>query len=85
MTSLCLWEKASLGRSSTSFWCDEGARSRRVMAIALHSFVTGVGFRAQYVEKALAYIVGRPYLWWTTSDGIAHGYYAPYCDEALQS
>lgn len=63
----------------------EGARSGRVMAVALHPFVTGVPFRAKYLEKALAYMAERPYVWWATSDEIADWYFAHYYDEAVRS
>ncbi|NGO70019.1 polysaccharide deacetylase family protein [Streptomyces boncukensis] len=48
----------------------------RVMSLALHPFVTGQPFRAKYLDQALAYIVGHPGVWVTTSDEIAAHYAA---------
>ncbi len=43
----------------------------RVMALALHPFVTGQAFRAKYLDQALAFLAGQPDVWLTTSDEIA--------------
>lgn len=48
--------------------------SGRVMALALHPFVTGQAFRAKYLDRALAYIAGHEGVWLTTSDEIAQAY-----------
>jgi peptidoglycan/xylan/chitin deacetylase (PgdA/CDA1 family) len=50
------------------------AEGGRVMALALHPFVTGQAFRAKYLDQALAYLAGRPDVWLTTSDEIAAHY-----------
>ncbi|MDH7795423.1 MULTISPECIES: polysaccharide deacetylase family protein [unclassified Beijerinckia] len=49
----------------------DGALTGRVMALALHPFVTGQAFRAKYLDKALAYIASHDGVWLTTSDEIA--------------
>lgn len=54
----------------------ESADSGRVMALALHPFVTGQAFRAKYLDQALAYIAGHEGVWLTTSDEIAEHYLA---------
>lgn len=48
--------------------------SGRVMALALHPFVTGQPFRAKYLDEALAFIAAQPDVWLTTSDEIAEHY-----------
>lgn len=50
--------------------------SGRVMALALHPFVTGQAFRAKYLDKALDYIASHDGVWLTTSDEIAEHYRA---------
>jgi allantoinase len=46
----------------------------RVMALALHPFVTGQAFRHKYLDQALAYLAAQPGIWLTTSDEIAEHY-----------
>ncbi|KAB2385914.1 polysaccharide deacetylase family protein [Actinomadura montaniterrae] len=46
----------------------------RVMALALHPFVTGQAFRAKYLDQALAHLAAQPDTWLTTSDDIADHY-----------
>jgi peptidoglycan/xylan/chitin deacetylase (PgdA/CDA1 family) len=46
----------------------------RVMALALHPFVTGQPFRHKYLDQALAYLAAQPDIWLTTSDEIAAHY-----------
>jgi peptidoglycan/xylan/chitin deacetylase (PgdA/CDA1 family) len=46
----------------------------RVMALALHPFVTGQAFRAKYFDQALAFLAAQPDVWLTTSDEIAEHY-----------
>ena len=52
----------------------DAARGGRVMALALHPFVTGQAFRAKYFDQALAFLAGQPDIWLTTSDEIAEQY-----------
>ncbi|BDT87490.1 polysaccharide deacetylase family protein [Nocardia cyriacigeorgica] len=54
----------------------DSARSGRVMALALHPFVTGQPYRAKYLDQALDYIAGHHGVWLTTSDEIAEHYAA---------
>lgn len=46
----------------------------RVMALALHPFVTGQAFRHKYLDQALACLAAQPGIWLTTSDEIAEHY-----------
>jgi peptidoglycan/xylan/chitin deacetylase (PgdA/CDA1 family) len=50
------------------------AEGGRVMALALHPFVSGQAFRAKYIDAALAYIASHDGVWLTTSDEIAEHY-----------
>ncbi|HEY7487774.1 MAG TPA: polysaccharide deacetylase family protein [Streptosporangiaceae bacterium] len=52
----------------------DSEQSGRVMAIALHPFVTGQPFRHKYLDQALAYLAAQPDIWLTTSDEIAEHY-----------
>jgi len=52
----------------------EGKDNARVMCVALHPFVTGLPFRAKYLDQALAYISGHRDVWLATSDEIAEWY-----------
>lgn len=54
----------------------DSAQSGRVMALALHPFVTGQPYRAKYLDQALEYIAGHHGVWLTTSDEIAEHYAA---------
>ena len=49
----------------------DAAGSGRVFALAIHPFVTGQAFRANYLDKALEHIANHPGVWLTTSDEIA--------------
>ncbi|RDI64622.1 polysaccharide deacetylase family protein [Nocardia pseudobrasiliensis] len=53
---------------------EDSADSGRVLALALHPFVTGQAFRHRYLDEALGYIVNHPSVWVTTSDEIAAHY-----------
>lgn len=50
---------------------DEGAESGRVMAIALHPYLTGVPHRIGALDQALEYICGHSGVWRTTGAEIA--------------
>jgi peptidoglycan/xylan/chitin deacetylase (PgdA/CDA1 family) len=65
-------------------WADSET-SGRVLALALHPFVTGQAFRARYLDEALAYIVEHPGVWVTTSDEIAAHYAATRTGAAVRS
>lgn len=54
----------------------DSAASGRVMALALHPFVTGQAFRTKYLDKALDYIASHDGVWLATSDEIAEHYRA---------
>lgn len=53
---------------------EEGKESGRVMAIALHPFITGLPFRAKHLDRALAYIRSHRDVWFTTGGEIAGWY-----------
>jgi len=61
---------------------EEGQRSGRVMALALHPFLTGHPFRSKWLDRALDYIVGHQQVWLTTGGEIAAWYYEHYYDQA---
>jgi allantoinase len=48
----------------------------RVMALALHPFVSGQPFRHKYLDQVLEYLAGQTDIWLTTSDEIADHYLA---------
>ena len=48
--------------------------SGRVMALALHPFISGQPFRQKYLDLALEFVAGQPDVWLTTSDEIAAHY-----------
>ncbi|MEU7482031.1 polysaccharide deacetylase family protein [Lentzea sp. NPDC042327] len=50
------------------------AEGGRVLALALHPFVTGQAFRHKYLDRALAHLAAAPDVWLTTSDDIAEHY-----------
>jgi peptidoglycan/xylan/chitin deacetylase (PgdA/CDA1 family) len=52
----------------------ESAESGRVMALAVHPFISGQAFRHKYFDQALAYVAGHPGVWLATSDEIAEAY-----------
>jgi allantoinase len=52
----------------------DSASSGRVMALALHPFVTGQPFRAKYLDQALEHVASHPGVWLATSDEIADHY-----------
>src|SRR5882757_3370071 len=54
----------------------EGAESGRVMAIALHPYLTGVPHRIDALDAALAYICRHPHIWKATGSEIARHYRA---------
>jgi peptidoglycan/xylan/chitin deacetylase (PgdA/CDA1 family) len=54
---------------------EEGARSGRVMCLALHPFIVNQPFRHKYLDKALEYIAGHEQVWLATSDEIADWYF----------
>jgi allantoinase len=63
---------------------EEGARSARVMCLALHPFIVNQPFRHKYLDKALEYIASHERVWLTTSDEIADWYFATGYDAAVQ-
>lgn len=54
----------------------EGAESGRVMAIALHPYLTGVPHRIDAFDAALAHICGHAHVWKATGAEIARHYAA---------
>ncbi|NUR63213.1 MAG: polysaccharide deacetylase family protein [Catenulispora sp.] len=50
---------------------DAADGSGRVLALALHPFITGQAFRARYLDEALDYVVSHPAVWTATADEIA--------------
>lgn len=52
----------------------ESAQSGRVMAIALHPYITGVPHRIDNLDSALRYIVSHPDVWLATGEEIIDHY-----------
>ena len=63
---------------------EEGEQRGKVMAIALHPFLSGYPSRAKWLDKALAHIRGHERVWLTTGGEIADWYYREYYDAAVQ-
>jgi peptidoglycan/xylan/chitin deacetylase (PgdA/CDA1 family) len=61
---------------------EEGATSGRVMALALHPFLSGHPFRAKWLDRALQHITTHDKVWVTTGGEIARWYYENYYDQA---
>ncbi len=53
---------------------EDGAVSGRVMAISLHPFLIGHGFRSRYLDKALQHVRAREEVWLTTGTEISDWY-----------
>jgi len=60
----------------------EGAQSGRVMALALHPFITGHPHRMKWFEETVKYITSHDQVWVTTAGEIADWYYQHYYDNA---
>jgi peptidoglycan/xylan/chitin deacetylase (PgdA/CDA1 family) len=63
---------------------EEGRQSGRVMALALHPYLTGHPFRIIWFDRALQYITRRDGVWVTTGGEIARWYYDHYYDQAAK-
>lgn len=57
---------------------EEGKNTAKVMAIALHPFLSGVPHRQKYLDMALAYLKRHDQVWFATGSEIANWYYANY-------
>jgi len=49
---------------------EEGAKTARVLSIALHPFLIGHPFRARYLDRAFAYMKERDAVWFATGSEI---------------
>lgn len=54
----------------------EGAQSGRVMAIALHPYLSGQPHRIDALDRALAHVAGHPHVWLATGSEIVRHYRA---------
>tara|TARA_B100001765_G_C19437199_1_gene308349 strand:- start:2 stop:913 length:912 start_codon:yes stop_codon:yes gene_type:complete len=61
----------------------EGAKSGRVMCIALHPFLIGQPHRIKYLDEILSHIMSHDGVWQTTADEIADYYIENYYDDAV--
>lgn len=52
----------------------EGATSGRVMAIALHPYLTGMPHRIDALDQALGFIMGHPHVWAATGEEIVRSF-----------
>jgi peptidoglycan/xylan/chitin deacetylase (PgdA/CDA1 family) len=59
----------------------DGERSGRVMALALHPYLSGHPYRSKALDKALAHITSHDKVWLTTGGEIADWYYQHYYDQ----
>ena len=55
---------------------EEGARTPRVMCIALHPFLIGVPHRIRWLDRALSHILGHDQVWRATGSEIIAAYRA---------
>jgi peptidoglycan/xylan/chitin deacetylase (PgdA/CDA1 family) len=53
---------------------DEGARTGRILSIAIHPFLVGHPFRARHFARALAYMKARDGVWFATGSEILDWY-----------
>jgi peptidoglycan/xylan/chitin deacetylase (PgdA/CDA1 family) len=53
---------------------EEGAKSGKVMAIALHPMIMGSPFRIKYLDRAISYIKKHEAVWFATGSEIANWY-----------
>ena len=60
----------------------EGAKSGRVMSIAIHPYLLGQPHRIKFLDEVLGYIMSHEGAWQTTVDEIAEYYIANCYDEA---
>ncbi len=61
---------------------EESAQSGRVMALALHPFLSGHPFRSKWLDRSLQHITSHEKVWLTTGGEIARWYYEHYYDQA---
>jgi allantoinase len=61
----------------------EGAKSGRVLTLAIHPALIGQPQRIGYLEQILAHITSQPGVWHATGAEIADYYMANYYDEAI--
>ena len=64
------------GRDQFDRLYDESAGTMRVMAIAIHPYITGVPHRIRYLEELYKHILGRPGVVHWTGGEIADWYRA---------
>jgi hypothetical protein len=64
---------------------EEGGRSARVMAVALHPFLVNQPYRHKHLARALEYITTQRDVWLTTADDIAEWYYVNEYDGAVSA
>src|SRR5581483_4848080 len=55
---------------------EEGERSGRVMALALHPFLSGHPYRVKWLDRALQHVTAHDGVWLATGGEIADWYYA---------
>lgn len=72
---------AQMVRDQFDVLYEEGRESGRVMAIAVHPFITGVPFRALHFEKALEYLRSYNDVWFATGGEIATWYCENYLEQ----
>lgn len=63
---------------------EDSATTGRVLALPLHTFITGQPFRSKYLKRVLKTIASTPEVWLCTSDEIAEHYIATHADVAVR-
>jgi hypothetical protein len=63
---------------------EDSATTGRVLALPLHTFITGQPFRTKYLARVLRTIASTPEVWLCTSDDIAEHYIASAADAAMR-
>lgn len=74
---------AQICRDQFDVLYEEGAKSGRVMCIALHPYLIGQSHRIKYLDDVLTYILSHDGVWATTADQIAEWYLSHHHDEHL--
>jgi peptidoglycan/xylan/chitin deacetylase (PgdA/CDA1 family) len=76
MPSIAIGEFERRIRETFDVLYEEGGRSGRVMAIALHPFLIGAPHRIRTLDRALAYIASHGKVWFATGSEIIAAYRA---------
>jgi allantoinase len=76
MPSIAIGEFERRIRDTFDVLYEEGGRSGRVMAVALHPFLIGAPHRIRTLDRALAYVASHGQVWFATGSEIIAAYRA---------